>query len=78
MENIYKINCTEKVDKHRNEKKQDKKDERVEARKIKNISEIIKKHKIISLIFATFFILSCLNFCMIYSFIKILDNSNFY
>ena len=47
---------------------------RLEMRKKNRFIEAIRKHKIISLAFISLIMFSCLNFFLIYNFMKILQN----
>lgn len=65
MENIFQIRYNEKLD-------------RLEMPKytlLQKIERKIEKHKFISLAIVMFLILSSINFYLIYSFMKILENS---
>ena len=64
MENIFNVSYNSKLDK-------------LEIRKEKKVNKLIKsiqKNKFISLIFASFILLSGINFYLIYNFMKILEN----
>lgn len=48
---------------------------RLEMRKKnKSVLETVKKHKLISFVITTLIVFSCLNFFLIYNFMKILQN----
>lgn len=64
MENIFNIKYNTKMDRLEIEK------ERAGSK----IYKFIQKHKFISIIFISFFTLSTINFYLIYSFMKILEN----
>lgn len=64
MENVFNSKYDYKIDKLKLAKK----------RKRKEIHNFIKNNKIFSIIFISFFALSVINFYLIYSFIKILEN----
>ena len=64
MENVFNIKYNIKMDKLEVSKE----------RKITKIFKFVQRHKFISVIFASFFALSTINFYLIYSFIKILEN----
>ena len=64
MENVFNVKYNTKLDRLELPK---------ENRKIK-IREIVQKHKFMSIVFAIFFALSSINFYLIYSFMKILEN----
>lgn len=63
MENVFNFNYNSKLDKLEIIKQKDK----------NKTFEIVKRNKIISFIFASFIILSVIDFYMIISFIKILE-----
>lgn len=65
MENSINFNVSKNLDKPDNKKRN-------------SIGKLIKNHKFFSIVLTTFIILSCLNLCLIYSFLKILDHSNFF
>ena len=48
--------------------------DRLEVRKKNKLWEKIKKHKIVSMMVTLLIMFSCLNFLLIYSFIKVLGN----
>ena len=48
--------------------------DRLELRKKNKILEMIQKHKMISILFTILIMFSCLNFFLIYNFVKILEN----
>ena len=48
--------------------------DRLEARKKNKLLEKIKKHKIVSMMVILLIMLSCLNFFLIYSFVKVIVN----
>lgn len=64
MENVFNIKYNTEMDRLEIEKE----------RKTSKIYKFIQKHKFISVIFASFFTLSTINFYLIYSFVKILEN----
>lgn len=64
MENIFNINYNTKLDKLEIQKRN----------KVNKIFKFIHKNKFISLIFTSFIVFSAINFYMIYSFMKILEN----
>lgn len=64
MENVFNINHNINMDKLKIQK----------GRKNNKKYIFIKNHKFISLIFISFLILSTINFYLIYSFVKILEN----
>lgn len=64
MENVFNIKYNTKLDRLELPK---------ENRKLK-IWKFIKSHKLISIILVSFFALSSINFYLIYSFMKILEN----
>jgi len=47
--------------------------DRLELRKKNRIVEKIRKHKVISILFTILIMFSCLNFFLIYSFIKLFE-----
>jgi len=64
MENVFNVRYDTKLDK-------------VEIPKEKNLNKIInliQKNKFITLVFSSFIALSLINFYLIYSFMKILEN----
>lgn len=64
MENVFNIKYNTKLD--RLEKTNNKEENK--------IWRFIKNHKFFSIILMSFFIFSCINFYLIYSFMKILEN----
>lgn len=64
MENVFNVNYDTKLDKLEIQKRN----------KVNKIFKFICKNKFISLIFTSFIIFSLINFYMIYSFMKILEN----
>lgn len=64
MENVFNVKYNTKTDRLEIEKE----------RKSSKIYRFIQNHKFISIIFASFFALSTINFYLIYSFMKILEN----
>ena len=48
--------------------------EKTKTRRINRILNLIKKHKLISIIITTFLTLSVMNFYLIFSFMRILQN----
>lgn len=64
MENVFNINYHTGVDKLKFQKE----------KKTTKLLKFIQKHKFFSIIFTSFFILAGLNFYLIYSFMKILEN----
>lgn len=64
MENIFNVNYDTKLDKLEIQKRN----------KVNKIFKCIYKNKFISLIVTSFIVFSIINFYMIYSFMKILEN----
>lgn len=64
MENVFNINYRQEVDRLGIEG----------GRKENKILKFLKKHKFISITFASFFVLSIVNFYLIFSFMKVLEN----
>lgn len=64
MENVFNVKYNTKLD--RLEKTNNKAENK--------IWRFIKNHKFFSIILMSFFIFSCINFYLIYSFMKILEN----
>ena len=64
MENVFNVKYNTKMDRLEIEKE----------RKTNRLYKFIQNHKFISIIFASFFTLSTINFYLIYSFMKILEN----
>ena len=64
MENVFNVKYNTKLD--RLEKTNNKEENK--------IWRFIKNHKFFSIILMSFFIFSCINFYLIYSFMKILEN----
>lgn len=64
MEDIFNVNYNTKLDKLEIKK----------SNKVHKIFKFIQKNKFISLIFTSFIVFSTINFYMIYSFMKILEN----
>lgn len=64
MEDVFNIKYNSKLDKL----------ELPKERKRKQIFKFIQNNKIFSIVFVSFFALSGINFYLIYSFIKILEN----
>lgn len=64
MENVFNVKYNTKMDRLKIEKE----------RKKSKIYKFIQKHKFISIIFVSCFTLSTINFYLIYSFMKILEN----
>lgn len=60
-ENFFNVSYNTKLD-------------RLELRKKNKIVEIIQKHKIVSILFTILIMFSCLNFFLIYNFVKIIEN----
>lgn len=48
--------------------------DRLEVRKKNRLVENVQKHKVISLLVTILIMFSCLNFFLIYSFMKVLEN----
>ena len=64
MDNMFGINYNDKLDKLELQKE----------KKVKHIFNFVQNHKFFSIILISFFALSGINFYLIYSFIKILEN----
>ena len=64
MDDVFNIKYNYKLDKL----------ELSEKRKGKMIFKFVQNHKFISIVFISFFALSVINFYLIYSFIKVLEN----
>ncbi len=64
MENVFNVKYNTKLDKLEISK---------DSKKTK-ILKFIQRHKFMSIIIASFFLLSSINFYLIYSFMKILEN----
>lgn len=64
MENVFNVKYNTKLDRLELAK---------ENRKTK-IWKFIQRHKIMSIIFVSFFVLSSINFYLIYTFMRILEN----
>lgn len=64
MEDVFNINYNTKLDRLEIQRK----------KRVNKIFKFIKENKFISLIFGSFIFLSGINFYLIYSFVKILEN----
>lgn len=64
MENVFNVKYNTKLDRL----------EMPKERTTNKVFKFIENHKIISIIFTSFIILSGINFYLIYSFVKILEN----
>ena len=64
MENVFNVKYNTKLDRL----------EVPKERTTNKVFKFIENHKIISIIFTSFIILSGINFYLIYSFVKILEN----
>ena len=64
MENVFNVKYNAKLDRL----------EMPKERTTNKVFKFIENHKIISIIFTSFIILSGINFYLIYSFVKILEN----
>lgn len=64
MENVFNVKYNPKLDRL----------EMPKERTTNKVFKFIENHKIISIIFTSFIILSGINFYLIYSFVKILEN----
>ena len=64
MENVFNVKYNTKLDRLELPK------ENIKTR----IWKVVQKHKFMSIIFISFFVLSLINFYLIYSFVKILEN----
>ena len=64
MENVFKVKYNAKLDRL----------EMPKERTTHKVSKFLENHKFIFIIFASFIILSGINFYLIYSFVKILEN----
>ena len=64
MENVFNVKYNAELDRLEIQKE----------RKTKKFRNFIKRHKFFSVIIVSFFTLSCINFYLIYSFMKILEN----
>lgn len=64
MENVFNVKYNTKLDKLKMQKE----------RRTTKIFRFVQKHKFISIVSVSFFALSSINFYLIYSFMKILEN----
>lgn len=64
MENVFNIKYNTKLDRFKLTKENGK----------SKIWKIVSNHKFMSMIFISFFVLSAINFYLIYTFMKILEN----
>ena len=60
-ENVFNVRYNTKLDK-------------LELRKKNKLLDAIHKHKVVSILFTILIMFSCLNFFLIYNFVKILEN----
>ena len=64
MENVFNVKYNTKLDRL----------ELPKENKKKKVWKFVQKHKFMSIVFTSFFTLSSINFYLIYSFMKILEN----